>query len=65
MLYQGYALLQLLFQLIAGTGRKPEPVAQPAHEYGAPHYKHYVYKELAQLTSFLMERSRLPCCRKR
>jgi tryptophan 2,3-dioxygenase len=83
MLYRGYPLLQLPFQLLNGLLEIDEQLSTWRHRHmnmvhrmigtrvgtggstgkdylKAAADKHYIYKEIAQLTSFLMERSRIP-----
>ncbi|RYZ21696.1 MAG: tryptophan 2,3-dioxygenase [Chitinophagaceae bacterium] len=83
MLYRGYPLLQLPFQLLNGLLEIDEQLSTWRHRHmnmvhrmigtrvgtggstgkdylKAAADKHYIFKEIAQLTSFLMERRRLP-----
>ena len=83
MLYRGYPLLQLPFQLLNGLLEIDEQLSGWRHRHmnmvhrmigtrigtggssgkdylKAAADKHYIYKEIAQLTSFLIERKRLP-----
>lgn len=83
MLYRGYPLLQLPFQLLNNLLEIDEQLSTWRHRHmnmvhrmigtrigtggssgkdylKAAADKHYIYKEIAQLTSFLMERRRLP-----
>ncbi len=83
MLYRGYPLLQLPFQLLNNLLEIDEQLSTWRHRHlnmvhrmigtrigtggssgkdylQAAADKHYIYKEIAQLTSFLIERRRLP-----
>jgi tryptophan 2,3-dioxygenase len=83
MLYRGYPLLQLPFQLLNNLLEIDEQLSTWRHRHmnmvhrmigtrigtggssgkdylKAAADKHYIYKEIAQLTSFLIERRRLP-----
>ncbi|GAA4320312.1 tryptophan 2,3-dioxygenase [Flaviaesturariibacter amylovorans] len=83
MLYRGYPLLQLPFQLLNGLLEIDEQLSTWRHRHmnmvhrmigtrvgtggssgkdylKAAADKHYIFKEIAQLTSFLIERRRLP-----
>ena len=83
MLYRGYPLLQLPFQLLNNLLEIDEQLSTWRHRHmnmvhrmigarigtggssgkdylKAAADKHYIFKEIAQLTSFLMERRRLP-----
>ncbi|RYY87811.1 MAG: tryptophan 2,3-dioxygenase [Chitinophagaceae bacterium] len=83
MLYRGYPLLQLPFQLLNGVLEIDEQLSTWRHRHmnmvhrmigtrigtggstgkdylKAAADKHYIFKEVAQLTSFLIERRRLP-----
>jgi tryptophan 2,3-dioxygenase len=83
MLYRGYPLLQLPFQLLHNLLEIDEQLSTWRHRHmnmvhrmigtrigtggssgkdylKAAADKHYIYKEIAQLTSFLIERRRLP-----
>ena len=83
MLYRGYPLLQLPFQLLNGLLEIDEQLSAWRHRHmnmvhrmigtrigtggstgkdylKAAADKHYIFKEIAQLTSFLIERRRLP-----
>ena len=83
MLYRGYPLLQLPFQMLhqlLEIDEQLKHLALPAHEHGPPDdrrpdrhrrqyrqrlsgrgfQRHHLFKEIAALTSFLIERKRLP-----